>query len=290
MARTWPALAADWSDPDVADLMQAALVDFAVVAIDDSSADHATVYFDSPATRDAALALLQREFPAVALTTLDVPDEDWAARSQANLRAVRVGRVIVRPPWDPAAELTAGVTDPVVLTIEPSMGFGTGHHATTQLCLAALQDMDLRGARVLDVGTGSGILAITAARLGATAVSAIDDDPDAADAARDNVALNGCSATVTVDVADLRTHQGRDYQVVVANLTGALLIATARALESLLVAGAGRLILSGCLEAEIDSVLSAFSGGAGARVTRLEGWTCAVLTPANTPPDAQRHA
>jgi ribosomal protein L11 methyltransferase len=290
MARTWPALATDWSDPDVADLVQAALVDFAVVAIDDSSAARATIYFDTAATRDAARASLQQQFPGLHIDTLDVPDEDWAARSQANLRAVRVGRVIVRPPWDPATELAATVANPIVLTIEPSMGFGTGHHATTQLCLAALQDVDLQGRRVLDVGTGSGILAITAAALGAGSVSAIDDDPDAVEAARENVVLNQRGSEVEVSVADLRSHPGRDYDVVVANLTGGLLIATARAIESFLVHPGGHLILSGCLDAEIDEVCAAFAGGDNARVTRLEGWTCAVLTTGHAPARTTTHA
>lgn len=278
MARTWPALTTDWSDPDLADLIQAALVDFPVVAIDDSLADHATVYFDSPQARDAALASLRHQFPDVSMDSLDVQDEDWAARSQANLRAVRVGRLVVRPPWDPATDVIATVTDPIVLTIEPSMGFGTGHHATTQLCLAALQDIDVRGQRVLDVGTGSGILAITAAALGATTVAAIDDDPDAVEAARENVAINAGASRIEVTVADLRTLGRREYDVVVANLTGALLAATAGTLESLLAPDGGRLILSGFLEAEIDAVLAAFRLGGHARLARLDGWVCAVLT------------
>ena len=194
MARTWPALATDWSTPDIADLMQAALVDLSAVAVDDSTADRTMVYFDTPAGRNAAVTALRALFPGVPVDAVDVDDEDWAARSQANLRAVRVGRVVVRPPWDPATELAAAVADPIVLTIEPSMGFGTGHHASTRLCLAALQAIDVTNRTVLDVGTGSGVLALAAVLCGARSAVGLDYDEDALHSARENHALNGAPA------------------------------------------------------------------------------------------------
>ena len=115
-------------------------------------------------------ALLDVTISGLTLTAVDVPDEDWAARSQASLKAVRVGNLIVAPPWDA----------PIVVAIRPSMGFGTGHHASTRGCLVLLERAGVgRGTRACDVGTGSGILAIAAAKLGAHDVWATDIDPAA---------------------------------------------------------------------------------------------------------------
>ena len=97
--RTWPAL----DIHPVSELLQAALVDYAATAVDERSADDWRVFFTSAAERDRALPALQSEFPDVTIQPVDVPDENWAARSQASLRAVRVGGIVVAPPWDPAA-------------------------------------------------------------------------------------------------------------------------------------------------------------------------------------------
>src|SRR5262249_58526932 len=130
----------------------------------------------TPAERDRAAEGLRTDFAELEFTPIDVPDEDWAARSQAALRAVRVGTIVVAPPWDVPDHVTDGN---VVIIIRPSMGFGTGHHATTRLCLQALQQCDLRGRSVMDVGTGSGVLAIASSLLGANPVIGVDDDEDA---------------------------------------------------------------------------------------------------------------
>ncbi|MGE0446213.1 MAG: 50S ribosomal protein L11 methyltransferase [Vicinamibacterales bacterium] len=262
--RTWPALlvgGADFSRPD--DLVQAALLDFEVAAVEDTG-DGPRVFFNSDDARAAAAQALGRQFPDLTCTPIDVPDEDWAARSQAGLRAIRIGKLVVAPPWD------AGD-----IIIQPSMGFGTGHHATTRLCLAALQRIELRGRSVIDVGTGSGVLAIAASLLGASPVTGIDDDPDAVQAARENLGLNP-KATVTFDVIDLRTSSLPPADVVLANLTGGLLIAAARMLMSLAVPG-GRLVLSGFMDHEETAVVEAFRPSTVAQREQEDEWVCVTL-------------
>lgn len=232
------------------ELLQAALTDFQISAVDETSDDTWRVFFQTSAERDRAADDLRSAFPGLTFQVVDVPDEDWAARSQANLRSIRVGNVIVAPPWD----------TPTTIVIQPSTGFGTGHHATTRLCLAALQRLDLAERTVLDVGTGSGVLAIAASRLGAADVTAIDDDADAIHAAWENLALN-TGAQVSLVEGDFRRTEISSADVILANLTGALLIAAAERLRQLARAN-GRLILSGFMtheEADVRSAYSAFS-------------------------------
>jgi ribosomal protein L11 methyltransferase len=215
--------------------------------------------------------MLQTMFSDLAFTPVDVPDENWAARSQAALRAVRVGAIVVAPPWD----VPEASRDTKVIVIQPSMGFGTGHHSTTRLCLDALQRVDLRHQSVIDVGTGSGVLAIAASLLGAAPVLAFDDDADAVTAARENLELNP-DAHVHLEVNDLRAGDGAPADVVLANLTGGLLVATAAPLRRLTKPG-GRLILSGFLTSEESEVLHAFAPRAIEHRSEEEEWVCVTL-------------
>ena len=292
--RTWPALdvgrltLAPSSDPD---LLQAALVDYRIAAVSETTQDVWQVFFSTSAERDRASEDLARQFPDLSIRPLDVPDEDWVARSQAGLCAVRVGNIIVAPPWDipGTGRLTPGLgadvedtrlDQPIVIMIRPSMGFGTGHHATTRLCLAALQRLDVRGRSALDVGTGSGLLAIAASRLGASTVVAIDDDPDALHSARENVSLNR-AAGVTLFSADLRSTGPFDaaqggagtFDLVMANLTGALLTEAAGRLRDLTAPG-GRLILSGFMRHEAAAVQAACSDLSVCHRSEEEEWVC----------------
>jgi ribosomal protein L11 methyltransferase len=275
--RTWPALrvsglAAPLPDTEVCagDLLHAALADHPIAAVEEISPDQWHVYFATSDDRRAAADMVSSLFPAVSMTLADVPDDDWAAKSQASLRAIRAGGVIVAPPWD--VSLAA---DARHVIIQPSMGFGTGHHATTRLCLQALQDLPLHGRRVLDVGTGSGVLAIAASLLGASEVVGIDDDPDAVEAARNNLGLNA-GAAARFDVVDLRAFEELAFDVVTANLTGGLLAATARRLENL-TRPAGSLILSGLMVSEAEDVLRAFTGCAVIRRANEDEWVSVTL-------------
>jgi ribosomal protein L11 methyltransferase len=155
------------------------------------------------------------------------------------------------------------------------MGFGTGHHATTRLCLAALQRIEIRGMTVIDVGTGSGVLSIAASLLGAANVIGIDDDADAVSAARENLTLNP-RARVTLRVGDLRHMESANADLVLANLTGALLVSAADRLTRLTDSG-GQLILSGFMASEERDVLSAFAPLAVEYRAQEEEWLCVTL-------------
>jgi ribosomal protein L11 methyltransferase len=173
-----------------------------------------------------------------------------------------------------------------LITIARSMGFGTGHHASTRLCLSLLQRVPLDGAAVLDVGTGSGVLAIAAKRLGAARVVAVDHDPDALVAARENVERNRTGESVTLAHADLGEPApawDHAFDVLLANLTGALLVRQAATLNRF-VSRAGRVILSGILADEADGVIAAFAAQGARLDTRLdeEEWVGLLLTTSPT--------
>jgi ribosomal protein L11 methyltransferase len=275
------------ADPD---LLAAEVDEFSPTAIEPRESD-IRVFFATPADRDAACTALAASFD---VTAIDVPDEDWARRSQENLEPVTVGRIIVATPWaaanlqplaishQPSAILKPSALShqpsAILIVIAPSMGFGTGHHATTRLCLAALQAIDLTGQVVLDVGTGSGVLAIAAERLGAKRVSGIDYDPDAIQSAHENLEVNPAVRRVTFDIGDLtstlpvalRLRSGQ-ADVVTANLTGALLVRSASALLAT-VQARGTLILSGLLAHERDEVCRAFAPALVVWEREEDGW------------------
>ena len=257
--RLYPALRITLADPAPSrvDVLLAILDDFQVTAVDDGD-DDVCVYFSRPGERDAAAARLRAE-PDLTLTIADVPDEDWAARSQAGIGPVQVDGLIITPPW--TAETARNTLGGRVIVIQPSMGFGTGHHESTRLCLRLLQHVPVRGKDVLDVGTGSGVLAIAAAVLGAARVTGVDLDPDALANARENLALNVLSDRVELIEGDLSRGAGLPagpFDVVLANLTGALLCREASPLAALVAPG-GSLIASGFQVHEARGVTAAFS-------------------------------
>ncbi|AMY11148.1 Ribosomal protein L11 methyltransferase [Luteitalea pratensis] len=279
-ARTWPVLRLVFSTPLDDEWHERLLLDVddcGVSALDEDG-DIVSLFFAAASDRDAAVDLLaSRGWPSQAtLSTEDVADEGWAARSQANLPAIRVGRIVVAPPWDvPAPDAAA---DLLVIEVEPSTGFGTGHHQTTRLCLRALQDLDLRGARVLDIGTGSGVLAVAAVRLGAAEALGIDNDPDAIESAEDTLRRNGleAGAAVRMELRGLDDRALLASDVVCANLTGALLRQQGGRVQALLVPG-GRAVLSGFTEDEARWVRDAFDACDVEATHEEEFWVAYVL-------------
>ncbi|MEO7273634.1 MAG: 50S ribosomal protein L11 methyltransferase [Vicinamibacterales bacterium] len=257
------------------DLLYAALDDFQPLAVQEhEAADGWRVFFrEAEARNSAAVALTGfSHHGLLAIEALTVPDEDWARRSQAGLTAVTVGRITVAPPWDTT---TAGAAGRILIVIDPSMGFGTGHHQTTRLCLALLQSIPVEGRGLIDVGTGSGVLALAGWKLGAQPVTALDHDPDAIQNARENVAANGAEAAIAVECGELGHFTGAPAQIVTANLTAAVLMAHAARLRALL-APSGALIVSGFSPLEQREVVDAF--GVPLESERVEGeWAAALL-------------
>ena len=270
------------------------------------------VFFTDRIDRNAARFAVASRFPAAAI---EVSDEDWAQRSQDNLQPITIGRLTIIP--NPESQIPtpdSGIATADTVVIVPSMGFGTGHHATTRLCLEVLQSIDLADACVLDVGTGSGILAIAAARLGAARAVGIDNDADAIEAAQKNLAHNylppstqhaapdtrqalstqhpapdtrhapstqhpAPSTRVAFELIDLRAYltSHRDpIDVVTANLTGALLIRTAAEIQNAVRSG-GTIIVSGVLNGEREDVVRAFESTPVVLERSVDEWVCLTM-------------
>ena len=273
MRKSWPALDihVPGCDPQLQELVLAELDDFQPTAIEEpEDTPKIRAFFAAGDARAAAARALGAAFGShVYVESVDVDDEDWAARSQSQLRAVTVGRMIVAPPWD-VPQRTEGV-----IVIQPSMGFGTGHHATTRLTLLALQSLDVNDRTVLDIGCGSGVLAIGAVMLGARSALGIDIDPDALGNATENAALNAVTASVCFEERDFR-HHSTPADIVVANLTGGLLEQSAAKLAELVSPG-GHLIVSGFMESE-EAVLPALGRFLELkRVDQEDEWCSAVF-------------
>jgi ribosomal protein L11 methyltransferase len=197
--------------------------------------------------------------PIGELTTRVVNEADWAESWKAYFPVLRVGRrLVIRPTWR-RHRTTPG---DVVLALDPGMAFGTGLHPTTRLCLAAIESLADReaveGGRVLDVGCGSGILAIAAAKLGATRVLAIDTDPIAIEATGANAARNRLARRIVARAGSLPTGEP-PFRVVMANLIAGLLMSLAPLLRDEVAIG-GVLLASGIFidrEAEVRDAFAA---------------------------------
>ncbi len=218
----------------------------------------------------ADLRRAMEAFPAVELIAKPIYQQDWAVSWREFFGVVDYGgRVLVVPTWIDH-EAAPGQ---IAIRLDPGQAFGTGHHETTRLCLAALEGAVAPRMAVLDVGTGSGILAIAAIRLGAASADAIDIDPIAAEVARANCDANGIGPEVRVSAGVLEaTHPGR-YDLVMANISTPANTALAPVFGSVVRPG-GRLILSGILSPDAAAVRSAMAahGLALAAVRHEKDW------------------
>ena len=202
--------------------------------------------------------------PAYALEKVE--EQNWVQLTQSQFEPIRVsGRLWIVPSWH-----TAPDPDAIVLVLDPGMAFGTGSHPTTRLCLEWLERTVTPGVSVLDYGCGSGILAIAAARLGATDVLGVDIDPQAVTAARNNAERNGVDVRFDDSAAEIRGQ----FDLVVANILSNPLKALAPAICSHVRPG-GRLALSGILAAQAEELIAAYAPWIPLAVADTrEGWVC----------------
>ncbi len=210
-------------------------------------------YFEEQDTAEAARALVAGDFPGARLLLEEKPQQDWSNEWKALIKSVQVGRLWVGPPW----EADSAPQDKVRIVIEPKMAFGTGDHPTTSLCLAAIDAYlgSHPGASVLDVGTGTGVLAIAAKKLGAGRVVGTDNDPTSVELAHENAAVNG-TPELELSGKELTQVKG-PFDLVVANILANTLIALAPLIAPKV---KERLVLAGVLahqKAEVEAAYRA---------------------------------
>ena len=236
---------------------------------------------DAPAAADTVsglrsqLALLRAQFPSVDFGPLTVHtagcrDEDWENNWKQYYQPLPIGRrLLVVPQWL-SPESPEGR---IPVRLDPGMIFGTGAHASTQMCMAALEQIIRGGERVIDLGSGSGILSFTARLLGAASAVGVDIDPKAEDVARENAAMNGLgpdrfravTGNVLQDGARLKELAAGGYDVVLANIVADVIIPLAPVVPQFLRPG-GSFLCSGILDVRLPEVLAALER-AGLRVT-----------------------
>lgn len=240
--------------------------------------------------REARLAALQTYiesladlFPGLAVPTFRteiIRDPDWGEAWKRYFKPLRVsGGIVIKPTWEPFTP----TGDDIVIEVDPGMAFGTGQHPSTRMCLEALEGILRRNPaagewRVLDLGTGTGILAIACAKLGAGRVLGVDNDPQATAIARENVLVNRVGDRVAIADDDIAALEG-PFELIVANLTGGVLVDLQPHFPRLL-RGGGRLVISGIIAQNQPAIEAAFLGG-GLSLHRLlaeQEWRCYVLT------------
>lgn len=224
---------------------------------------------ESPA---AIVSLLQDRLTAAeisyTLATDGVEQEDWETGWKAYYHAMDIGnRLAIVPSWEDYE------TDRAIIRLDPGMAFGTGTHETTALCLEALDSLVQGGERMLDIGTGSGILAIAALKLGAASAEGVDIDPMCVRTAGENAALNGVEQHLTVLIGDLSDKASGTYQIITANIVANAILSLAPAVPALLAPDA-TFIASGIIDTRKDEVVAGLQA-AGLRVETVQeknGW------------------
>ena len=210
------------------------------------------------------------------LNTTGVEQEDWQNGWKKYYHAMDIGdRLAIVPGWEDHQ------TDRIKIIMDPGMAFGTGTHETTSLCLETLDSLVKGGERVLDIGTGSGILAIAALKLGAAEAEGVDIDPVAVRTAGENAALNGVQDKLTVLVGDLSDKASGTYDIITANIVANAILSLAPAVPGLMAEGA-TFIASGIIDSRKDEVIAGLkkAGLSVVEVKEKRGWECIVCKKA----------
>ena len=210
------------------------------------------------------------------LETSGVEQEDWQNAWKKYYHAMDIGsRLAIVPGWEQYE------TDRTVITMDPGMAFGTGTHETTSLCLETLDSLVKGGERVLDIGTGSGILAIAALKLGAAVAEGVDIDPMCVRTAGENARRNGVQDRFTVLVGDLSDKASGQYNIITANIVAAAILSLAPHVPALMAPGA-RFIASGIIDTRKDEVLTGLraAGLEPVEVKEKRGWACIICKTA----------
>jgi len=206
------------------------------------------------------------------LETSGIEQEDWQNAWKKYYHAMDIGqRLAIVPGWETYD------TDRIVITMDPGMAFGTGTHETTSLCLETLDSMVKGGERVLDIGTGSGILAIAALKLGAAEAEGVDIDPMCVRTAGENAERNGVDEHFTVLVGDLSDKASGKCNIITANIVAAAILSLAPHVPVLMAPGA-RFIASGIIDTRKDEVLAGLraAGLEPVEIKEKRGWVCVI--------------
>ena len=239
--------------------------------LDESAPVRIVAYFRGPVAASRRAALRRR----LTLGTLkdavrgrlawrEIREQDWAEAWKQHYDVERVGRIAVRPAW----REYAAAPGETVISLDPGMAFGTGQHPTTRMCLAAMQALLRGGERVLDLGSGSGILAIAAIALGAAEAVAVDTEEQAVKATAENAALNGMQAWIDVRLGSMEAAApDGPYDLILANINAAAVSTLAAAMAAALKSGAW--LLAGGVIAEREAGVAEALRAAGLRIDRV---------------------
>lgn len=217
---------------------------------DDERAD------DTKQQLETALGHMRMMYPMPDPIYTVIKEEDWAEAWKAHYHPLRVGkRLLIRPLWidiDPEP-------DDIVISLDPGMAFGTGTHPTTQLCLEALEDLVQPAQRILDLGCGSGILSIAAAKLGATQIVGLDIDPIAVEATQENALANEVAEKIIAEHGSLESviTSARRFDFVVVNILAKIILKMTKQHLGNTVRPGGIAIFSGIIETQVDEVEAA---------------------------------